>query len=256
MRHPADALQAFGPVEHGVALLERPGRFGDLYDRARGLEGRILDDAEVARLPHRSGGPHRWEWRVRARNAQRLLVHLARPAPRSTVLDVGCGNGWMSALLARAGHTVLGIDRNLPELRQAARVFPDGPRFALADLFNPALDDLRFNVVLFAASFHYFADARSTLQRARMLAPDGEVHVMDSTLYPDQKAAGEARARTAAYYAHIGVPELAAHYHAHTLEDVRTAGPHLILRRPRGWNAPVDRLYGLRDPFHHVVLRS
>ncbi|MBK9276268.1 MAG: class I SAM-dependent methyltransferase [Flavobacteriales bacterium] len=256
MRHPADGLPALGPVEHGVALLEHPGRFAELYNRAREWEGRILDDAEMARLPQRSGGPYSREWRVRARSAQRLLDHLARSGPRSAVLDVGCGNGWMSAWLARAGHSVLGIDRTLPELQQAARVFPDGPRFALADLFNPALDDLRFNVVLFAASFHYFVDARSTLQRARMLATDGEVHVMDSMLYPDQKAAGEARARTVAYYAHLGVPELAAHYHAHTLEEVRTAGPHLLLRRPGRWNTLIDRLHGLRDPFHHVVLRS
>lgn len=251
-----DGRSNLGPVVRGVSLWEAPGPFGELYHKARAHEGRILDDAEVARLPHMSDGPHRQEWRVRARSAQRLLDHLVRNGRRSMVLDVGCGNGWLSALLARAGHTVLGIDRNLPELQQAARVFPDGPRFALADLFNPALDDLRVDVVLFAASLHYFVDARSTLQRARMLAPDGEVHMMDSILYPDQQAAGEARARTVAYYAHLGVPELAAYYHAHTFADVRSAGPHRILRRPDRWNVLVDRLHGLRDPFHHVVLRS
>ncbi len=248
-----DGGAAFDAVVHGVALLEDPGPFGDLYNRARGLEGRLLDDALVARLPQVMAGKHNAEWRVRTRSAQRLLDHLARTGRPLKVLDVGCGNGWLSALLARAGHIVLGIDRHLPELQQAARVFPDGPRFALADLFNPARDDRRFDVVLFAASFHYFPDALVTLRRACALAPGGEVHVMDSVLYADLEAARAARSRSATYYAQLGVPELATQYHAHALQEVQAAGPLTVLRRPGGWNALVDRVHGLHDPFHHLV---
>jgi SAM-dependent methyltransferase len=244
------------PTEKGVLMAEASVPFGPIYHGARSQEGRVLEDELLRQLPGTLPTIHRDEWLVRVRSAKRLLNHLHGFGRPLDVLDVGCGNGWLSALLARDGHTVLGIDRNLVELHQAARVFPSGPRFAMSDLFNRALDALRFDVVLFAASFHYFADARSTLHRARMLAPAGEVHVMDSVLYPDQKAAGEARARSLAYYTSLGVPELAAHYHAHTLAEIRKAGPHVILRRPGGLNGLIDRLHGLHDPFHHVVLRT
>ncbi|MBL8010840.1 MAG: class I SAM-dependent methyltransferase [Flavobacteriales bacterium] len=249
-----DIDPSFGPMAGGVALLEAPGPFGGLYNEARAREGRILDDRQVSRLPQAPERPHRAEWQVRARSAQRLVEHPGRSGRSLRVLDVGCGNGWLSALLARQGHAVLGIDRHLPELQQAARVFGDGPRFALADLFHPALDGLRFDVVLFAASFQYFADARATLRRARALAPSGEVHVMDTMLYPDADAAAAASARSAAYYAALGVPQLAANYHAHALCDVQAAGPHHHLRRPGVWKALMDRINGIRDPFHHVVL--
>lgn len=143
------------PTVDGVLLAEAPGPFGPVYHSARSQEGRVLDDEALRRLPGSLPPIHTDEWRVRARSARRLLKHFAGVGGRLDVLDVGCGNGWLSALLARAGHTVVGIDRNLSELRQAARVFPDGPRFALADPFNTALDVCRFDVVLFAASFHY-----------------------------------------------------------------------------------------------------
>jgi S-adenosylmethionine-dependent methyltransferase len=43
-----------------------------------------------------------------------------RLTPGSFVLDVGCGDGEMALRLARAGHTVLGIDASADMLRRAA----------------------------------------------------------------------------------------------------------------------------------------
>ncbi len=243
-----------GPLVRGVMMLEEPGDFGASYNSVRGIEGRLLDDALVAQLPMGPTGAQRHEWRVRERSAHRLVHHLAQFQRPLKVLDVGCGNGWMSAMLSRAGHEVLGIDRNLPELQQAARVFPNGPRFALAAVFNPGLDDLRFDVVLFAASFQYFADVRSTMERALTLAPDGEVHVMDSVLYPSANAARAAEQRTKAYYARIGVPGMADHYHCHMLEQFYALGNLTVLDRPRArWHW--KRILGVPpSPFTHVVV--
>lgn len=235
-------------------MLTEPDAFGAYYNTARDIEGRLLDDERVAQLPHLSTGTHRHEWRVRERSAVRLLDHLAKHHRPLKVLDVGCGNGWMSAMMARAGHEVLGIDRHLAELQQAARVFTDGPRFALADIFNAALDDHCFDVVLFAASFHYFANVRSTIDRAHALAQGGEVHVMDSVLYPSARAAQAAQQRTMAYYERIGVPAMADHYHCHTLEQFAGLGRMEILDRPVSrWDW--KRMLGVpRHPFTHVVL--
>lgn len=49
---------------------------------------------------------------------RRLVVRLAGPAPLDA-LDVGCGTGFLSLLLAEQGHRVTGVDMAQPMLAQA-----------------------------------------------------------------------------------------------------------------------------------------
>jgi len=54
-------------------------------------------------------------------------------APRSRVLDAGCGTGRVGAVLHERGHTVVGVDAD-PVLVQAAEADHPGPRWLVADL--------------------------------------------------------------------------------------------------------------------------
>ena len=88
----------------------------DLYLRVREREGRLYTDDIASHLPDfPSDHPLKSEWLARASSARRLLKYLRR-LPRSLdVLDVGCGNGWLSHLVAGVeGTRVWGLDRPGP----------------------------------------------------------------------------------------------------------------------------------------------
>lgn len=244
------------PIVNGVHLMSAPSAFEGLYEKARHIERRILTDDEVKRLPAGDGLWNSSEWEIRARSAGRTVHALDNADGPFRILEVGCGNGWLANMLHEAGHHVLGIDAFTLELEQAARVFDGGPTWARADLFTSSLPVRTFDVVLFAASFQYFSDASATMKRTReLLVPGGEVHVQDSILYRSAVEAAAAVERSRAYYATIGVPEMAGHYHAHQLEPLRAHGALRILATPSGMDRTLQRFGRKASPFTHVMIR-
>lgn len=241
------------PMEHGVRLAEAPAGFATLYAEARERERRLLSDAQVARLPDGRGLWNAAEWRIRARSARRLASALREQGKALRVLEVGCGNGWLSGFIADAKQRVLGIDACTDELEQAARVFPS-VTFARADLHCDALPAQGFDALVFAASIQYFSDVHAAVARAmELLAPGGRIHVFDSVLYPSESEAAEARERTRAYYDRLGVPRMAEHYHAHALGDFRRHGA-TVLHAPGSRATQWLRLHA--SPFTHLVIRK
>lgn len=192
--------------------------FEQRYLAAREKEGWRYDDDAVARLPQTApGDPHAALWQLRADTAARFVAHLRERGARR-VMELGCGNGWFSHTIARGtGAAVLGVDINETELRQASRVFAaPGLRFAYADVFEAEFEE-RFDAVVLNGAVQYFADPPALWRRLEgWLAVGGELHVLDSPVYGDAAAAAAARARSADYFAELGVPEMAARYHHHT----------------------------------------
>ena len=240
--------------QHGVYQGLASEAFSERYAAVRGEEGRLLRDEDVLLLPRGGSGQLAEEWKVRAASSRRLVEALRLWKGGARVLEVGCGNGWLSALLHRAGHRVLGIDACVPEVEQAARLFT-GPAFALADPWWARLPAGGFDVVVFAASIQYFADMQAVLDRAQeLLAEGGQVHVLDSILYPDAPAAQAALDRSKAYYTAMGHPDMATHYHAHRLPDLLDRPGAQVLQGPDRV-ARLRRMAGLPvSPFTHVVI--
>jgi SAM-dependent methyltransferase len=171
-----------------------------------------------------------------------------------TILELGCGNGWLTNYLAQDPHTfVWGIDRNQVELVQAARVFGDNRQlgFAHADIFNPPFINDRivkgqFDTVVLASVIQYFPDLPTLIfQLLTLLKPAGEIHVIDSPLYAHNEVEA-AKRRSQAYYEKLGVPEMAGFYYHHTWEELLTLFDSEIVYNP---NAPLEwlmRKAGLR----------
>ncbi|MBP7448615.1 MAG: class I SAM-dependent methyltransferase [Flavobacteriales bacterium] len=245
------------PVLNGVHLLGPTTAAATLYGIVRGAEGRMLTDDQVRALPQGKGLWNASEWSLRARSTARLLKVLASQGSGLRILEVGCGNGWLSAALQRNGHHVLGLDPFAAELEQAARVFHDGPTFARGDLLTTNLPPAYFDVVLFPASIQYFPEPSVVIKKAiRHLGPSGTIHVLDSVLYGSSVEAEKARQRSFDHYEAMGFPGMAANYHAHTLDAFLPLGHVQLLARPSGpwhWRSI---LRTSPSPFTHLVLRA
>ena len=139
----------------------------DLYLRVREKEGRLYSDDMVAQLPLMSNGFHYAdEWRARSASASRLTQYLLRRSKPLSVLDLGCGNGWLSNLLSKFGHRVLGVDQNRYELKQAARVFSPNPClfFIETNIFSAPFMTGTFDVIVLASVIQYFHDLPALLK--------------------------------------------------------------------------------------------
>lgn len=105
--------------------------------------------------------------------AARLLEWL-RPAPGERILDVGCGLGAQSALLARAGAIVTGIDPEAHLLEQARIACPEGRFFALS--LSEFETDEPFDAVLAHAVLHWAGDPGAAFGKlASLLKPNGRL---------------------------------------------------------------------------------
>jgi SAM-dependent methyltransferase len=104
------------------------------------------------------------------------LFLILEPPPR-TVLDLGCGAGWTSIFLARAGYDVLGIDIS-PEAvalarDAAAEAGAGSARFAASD-YEGFRAEHPFDYVLFYDALHHAEDEQAAILSAfRALRPGG-----------------------------------------------------------------------------------
>ena len=257
-------------IHKGVAYLSDEAPFRDkedLYLRVRSAEGRLLSDAQVRSLPHLSHVETdrrlAAEWAIRAVSVKRFVRHVQKlPSPR-TLLDVGCGNGWMSHLLATTlatmpGTEVIGLDLNRHELEQAVRVFGQQPnlRFVYGNILDPILQPETLDVIVGASALHYFPDIHHVMaQLLRLLKPAGELHIFDSPVFTSSTIAA-ARHRTAEYYARLGVPDMTAEYHHLCMDELDQYQPHVAYRPRRGFGR-IARLLGRPYvPFPWLMIKN
>lgn len=118
-----------------------------------------------------------------------MAVTLALPAGAS-ILDVGCGSGWLSEYFARLGYKVKGIDIS-PDLiamsrDRVARVpfgvdheTPLSCEFEVHDVELAPLNE-KFDAVICYDSLHHFVDERAVMRHlAAMLDPGGLLFILE-----------------------------------------------------------------------------
>lgn len=102
---------------------------------------------------------------------------------RRSALDIGCGNGKFTRLLASLFRSVAGIDvkaRKIEEAQQAARDAGLAIDFRTASADAIPFPDASFDVVAFSNSLHHMPDPRRALaEAARVLRPGGWLYVME-----------------------------------------------------------------------------
>jgi len=227
--------------------------FGDLYIDVRNQEKRVLTDCQVMFLPDiEPTHIHYKEWQVRKRSAKRLLDYLKEKIKPLSILEIGCGNGWLSSmLLTIKGSKVTGIDVNEPEIMQAKRLFKNERLDFICAGFDPTMfSGQKFDVILFAASIQYFPSLKNILQSAlSCLNGNGEIHIIDTNFYSLNQVEGAAR-RTEQYYNEMGYPEMAAYYFHHTVNDLKPFN-HRVLFNPHRLVNKISK----GDPFYWVTIK-
>lgn len=227
--------------------------FGDLYIEVRNRERRVLTDCQVMFLPEiEPAHIHYKEWQVRKRSAKRLIDYLKRKSAPLRILEVGCGNGWLSSmLLTIKGSRVTGIDINEPEIMQAKRLFKsENLDFICAGFVPEMFAGQKFDVIVFAASVQYFPSLRRILENAlSCLSRNGEIHIIDANFYRSDQVEDAAR-RTENYYKDMGYPEMAAYYFHHTMNDLKPFNYRVLFNPHRLLNK-----LSKKDPFYWVAIK-
>lgn len=102
------------------------------------------------------------------------LLDLLTVKPGSFVVDLGCGNGALTAQLQSRGYQTLGIDASAAMLEKAKKMHPD-LRFELADACAFQLPE-KADAVFSNAVFHWIDDQESLVQNIAVnLRPGGQL---------------------------------------------------------------------------------
>jgi len=99
------------------------------------------------------------------------------PNPPASVLDCGCGTGWLTWLLSRCGYASTGIDVAPRAIQLAGSYEPYAgvphPRFVVGEVEEMTFDR-EFDAVVFFDSLHHTVDEEAALRNVlRALRPGG-----------------------------------------------------------------------------------
>jgi trans-aconitate methyltransferase len=100
------------------------------------------------------------------------MLSLLAPRPAERILDLGCGTGHLTRMIADSGATVVGLDSSPQMIESARREYPD-IEFVVADASDFAFDG-KFDAVFSNAALHWVTRAESAAACvSRALRPGG-----------------------------------------------------------------------------------
>jgi hypothetical protein len=112
-----------------------------------------------------------------------------------------------------------------------------------------------FDYVVLAGSIQYFSDLSSLVTRLlTLLAPHGEIHLLDSPLYPADEI-GAAHSRSLKYFSDAGFPAMAAYYYHHSWQSLQPFDPDLIYN-PNTVLNKLKQKFTVASPFPWVRIKA
>ncbi len=169
------------------------GPAGAPGEQAGGRRGQAPPGYDLAQPLHRQrpvaegfgGDAGRYD-RARPSYPAELIDRIVAASPGREVLDVGCGTGIASRLLAAAGCRVLGLD---PDPRMAALAARDGTATEVARFedWDPA--GRVFDAVTAAQAWHWVDPEAGAAKAAAVLRPHGRLAVFWNAFDPPPELA-------------------------------------------------------------------
>ena len=247
-------------LKNGIYFLSEIDKtFESIYIAVRENEKRVYSDKEGKLLPDTSSSnQHKEEWKMRKRSLQRFTNHIQKYDEKLNLLDVGCGNGWFSANIAKQPSlNVYALDINKLELEQASRVFKlDNLKFIYGNISDNIFDESEFDIISLNSSIQYFDDLQELIKRLfYYLSKEGEIHILDSPIYKQNELVG-AKERTARYYISNGFPEMVKYYYHHTFDELKNFD-YKILYNPKTSVVKLKKIFGVKDsPFPWIRIKK
>jgi len=97
------------------------------------------------------------------------------PAPSGPVVDLGCGEGVVTRLLAERGYEIVGVDIAPTAVRIAAEADPEG-RYVIGDMTALPFEDATFDLAVVRLSLQDVEDVDAAVgEAARILRPGGKL---------------------------------------------------------------------------------
>jgi SAM-dependent methyltransferase len=104
---------------------------------------------------------------------------------KGSILDMGCGSGWTSLWLARAGYRVVGVDisERMIDIARERSITENTPAgFVVGDMENVDLTEHDFDGILFFDCLHHCPEYKKALKRSHAhLRTGGVILLMETT---------------------------------------------------------------------------
>lgn len=249
---------AMSPNHQNICQTEKD--FSDLekaYISLRDQEGRLYSDVLLKSLPNYSSNDFlAKEWAIRKESMRKLINYLKEDVNPQDVMELGCGNGWLSHALASIKTlNVTGVDINREELAQAARVFQkDNLSFEYGDVFSKSFAGRKYHKIIIAAAIQYFSDFSSLIDcLMKILHPGGEIHIIDSPFYNELESIA-AKTRSSVYYKQMNAEAMIPYYHHHQW-NVLDAYKHRIVKTSL-MKKIANKAKGTSNPFVWVIIEK
>ncbi|MGB5531204.1 MAG: class I SAM-dependent methyltransferase [Ignavibacteriaceae bacterium] len=253
----AEFILTPGSIKDGIYFLsEINNEFESIYLKVRAKENRIYSADELEILPFASdSNPHKKEWNLRAKSFLRFKKYLKEKKGNLNVLDLGCGNGWLSGQLAKMfTHNFYCIDVNFAELKQGKNTFKsDQIKFVYADIFTSEIPNSTFDIVILNASTQYFPDLKRLIHKLLAVIKNrGEIHIFDSPIYSETEVES-AKQRTKDYYSSMSFSGMTNYYHHHIWKEL-SGFNYKVLYNPLSFINKFNKLIINDSPFPWIRL--
>src|SRR5260370_31306634 len=133
------------------------------------------------------------------------FVKLTKLPPGARVIDLGCGSGTFTALLARAGFDCVGLDISAKLVAVGRRKHPQ-IEFVAGDIERLPFPDASFCGALFSGAVHHFPHpSPCAAETFRLLRPRGRFLALDPN--PMNPFMWPYRDRASPFYSSVGVTQ-------------------------------------------------
>lgn len=230
--------------------------FENDYIALRDSEARLLSLDEIRRLPEVMGRTDLAnEWQLRRQSFKRFDNYLSQKNFAS-MLDLACGNGWFINRTYNRFQHATGMDINLTELKQADEILSKFDQVSLiyGDIFS--LDTTyKFDLITINAGIQYFESLNKLIDRLLLhLNAEGEIHILDSPFYNDNKEKSAAKDRTSQYYRSQNAGALVECYHHHLITDLEGYNFEVLYNGMSVTNKLKRKLGIMRNPFPWIKI--
>src|SRR5947209_4560821 len=93
------------------------------------------------------------------------LIPVLEPQPGELILDLGCGTGHLTKVIAESGARVIGIDSSTSMIETARAAYPD-LEFLIADARDFSFP-FQFDAIFSNATLHWIAEAEHVVRRIK-----------------------------------------------------------------------------------------